>query len=205
MVDELVARNIHGGWLLAESFSSQVAWKILERADSRFTATGVILAGGFVRHPILAGVHCFHALHRLMPWSLFRLLLWFYKNYAQFRHRDAPETLASIDEFAARRTREDRAAIASRYPLIAAADFRAIARVTRIPVFALSGFFDPIVPWCFVLPSLRRNCPGFRDARVIFKADHNVLGTAPRQAAEQVLAWIAARRDEALHTSRAIL
>ncbi len=186
----LQANAVTTGWILAESFGSQVAWKILERADAGFQPRAFILAGGFVRHPITLGVHGFHTAHRLMPWWFFRVLLLGYSKYARLRHRRARETLASIDEFVKGRTREDRAAIASRYPLIARNDCRAIARSARLPVFALSGFFDPIVPWGFVHAWLRRHCAGFRGSRIIFNADHNVLGTAPHKAADQVIAWI---------------
>jgi hypothetical protein len=112
VVEQLTTHGIHSGWLLAESFSSQAAWKILERADGRFQPLGLILAGGFVRHPLTPGVHGFHGAYRLMPWWLFRLLLKFYAGYARFRYRRAPETLASIAEFVERRTEADRAAIA---------------------------------------------------------------------------------------------
>jgi hypothetical protein len=46
------------------------------------------------------------------------------------------------------------------------------------------------VPWPFVHPWLRRNCPGFRERQVIFNADHNVLGTAPQQSADYILRWM---------------
>lgn len=193
VTEELLSRGITRGWILAESFSSQVAWKILEfrdRGPTSFEPLGLILVGGFVRHPVVWGVHGFHAAHRLMPWWMFRLLLKFYALYARLRHRRAPETLASIAEFVERRTEADRAAIASRYPLIAKYDARETARRTTLPVHALSGFFDPIVPWPLVHPWLRRNCPGFRASRIIFSADHNVLGTAPQKAAEQILRWM---------------
>jgi pimeloyl-ACP methyl ester carboxylesterase len=193
-ISEALEQNgISEGWLLAESFSSQVAWKLLERGEPKafgFTPIGLILAGGFVKHPVIPGVHGFHALHRLMPWWMCRLFLKLYAAYARLRHRHAPETLASIGEFVLRRTPEDREAIASRYPLIANNDLRCIAGSVRLPVFALSGFFDPIVPWPLVLPWLHSNCPGFRGSHVIFNADHNVLGTAPAKAAAQVLSWI---------------
>ena len=190
VVEQLVAHEITRGWVLAESFGSQVAWKILEKADGRFQPIGLILAGGFVRHPVIWGVQVFHAAHRLMPWWCFRLLLKFYAQYARLRHRRAPETLASIAEFVARRTKTDRTAIASRYPLIAQNDPRDLARRTNLPIFALAGFFDPIVPWPLVHPWLRQNCPGFRERRIIFNADHNVLGTAPRKSAEHILKWM---------------
>src|SRR5207244_4028783 len=47
-------RGITSGWLLAESFSSGVVWPIVGRR--RFGVEGVILAGGFVRHPLVWGV-----------------------------------------------------------------------------------------------------------------------------------------------------
>jgi pimeloyl-ACP methyl ester carboxylesterase len=189
----LLTHGIDEGWIIAESFSSQVAWKILElreRGEISFRPRGLVLSAGFVRHPAIWGVHCLHAAHRLMPNWLFRVLLRFYARYARLRHRRAPETLASIGEFVKRRTPADRAAIASRYPLIAGNDAREVARCSTVPVFALTGFFDPVVPWPLVYPWLRRNCPAFRGSRVILNADHNVLGTAPRRCAEQVLAWM---------------
>lgn len=190
VIAELTAQGISRGWLLAESFGSQVAWKILERSETRFEPQGLVLAGGFVKHPITLGVHLFHTLHRAMPWPVFQMLLKAYARYARFRHRHARETMASISEFVERRTRADRAAIASRYPLIAAADLRGLAKQNALPVFALSGFFDPIVPWPLVHPWLKKHCTGFRERRIIFNADHNVLGTAPQKAADQIVGWI---------------
>ena len=114
VVEKLAAHGITSGWVLAESFGSQVAWKILERADGRFQPFGLILAGGFVRHPIPWGVHLFRLAQRNIPWPCYRLMLRFYARYARLRHRHAPETFASIAEFVSRRTREDNLAIASR-------------------------------------------------------------------------------------------
>ena len=195
VTENLLSHGITRGWILAESFSSQVAWRILQRsekANAAFQPLGLILAGGFVRHPMIWGVHGFHAAHRLMPWWCFRLLLKFYAQYARLRHRRAPETLASIAEFVERRTAADREAIASRYPLIARNDPRETARRTPLPVYALAGFFDPIVPWPLVHPWLRKHCGSFRGSRIIFNADHNVLGTAPKKSAEQILRWMSA-------------
>jgi pimeloyl-ACP methyl ester carboxylesterase len=200
VVEQLTARGITRGWLLAESFGSQVAWSLLQQADARFAPLGMIFAGGFVRHPIIWGVHLFRFFQRWLPWPCFQLLLKFYARYARFRHRQAPETLAAIDEFVRRRTRADNLTIASRYPLIAHADFRDTARRANLPIFALTGFFDPIVAWPLVHPWLRKNCPGFRERRIIFNADHNVLATTPKKSAEQILAWMnvppASRRVE---------
>ncbi|MGP8020155.1 MAG: hypothetical protein ACLPRE_04075, partial [Limisphaerales bacterium] len=63
-------------------------------------------------------------------------------------------------------------------------------RQTKLPVFGLTGFFDPIVPWPRVRRWLRKNCPALREYKVIMRADHNVLNTAPKEAAKQVLRWI---------------
>lgn len=46
----LVKHGLVQGWLLAESFGSQVAWAMLADAAFPFRIRGVVLAGGFVRH-----------------------------------------------------------------------------------------------------------------------------------------------------------
>jgi pimeloyl-ACP methyl ester carboxylesterase len=74
--------------------------------------------------------------------------------------------------------------------LVAQNDPRLIVGQTRLPVFGLSGILDPIVPWPFVGRWLRKNCPALRDYKIIRSADHNVLSTAPREAAQQVLDWM---------------
>src|SRR5262245_53565316 len=45
----LAQHGISEGWLLAESFSSQMAWPLIARR--KLKVDGLILAGGFVRHP----------------------------------------------------------------------------------------------------------------------------------------------------------
>ena len=57
-------------------------------------------------------------------------------------------------------------------------------------MYHLSGFWDPIVFWPAVKKWLQRNCPGYRETRVLKKADHNVLGTDPDGAVAQVRAWL---------------
>jgi pimeloyl-ACP methyl ester carboxylesterase len=127
-----------------------------------------------------------------LPMSIYRRLLRGYAFYAKFRHRDAPETLASIGEFVARRTAPDREAMRARLDLVAEADPRPIAQRVSRPVFHLAGGVDPIVPPALVRPWLRRNCPGYRGARTFWLADHNVLATATKPAAETVLGWMSA-------------
>jgi pimeloyl-ACP methyl ester carboxylesterase len=194
VIQELKANGIHSGWLLGESFSSQVTWKMIDLAAAEpalgFEVPGLILAGGFAGYPILTGVRFVRLVNRAMPPSLMRLALSIYASYAKLRHRRAPETRASIDEFIARRTEPDRQAILHRYGLILSSNALEAACRCRLPTYALTGFVDPVVPWLWTLPWLRRHCPGFRDWRIIFTADHNVLATAPRKAADQILRWM---------------
>ena len=74
--------------------------------------------------------------------------------------------------------------------LIAENDPRPIASETKLPVFGLSGWLDPIVPWPWVRRWLGKNCPALRDYKVLWGADHNVLSTAPKEAAGQILKWM---------------
>src|SRR5580692_813946 len=49
-IESVLAQNgITHGWLLGESFGSQVLWSMIGRG--KFQAQGIILAGGFVKHP----------------------------------------------------------------------------------------------------------------------------------------------------------
>jgi len=194
VTETLLANQIGKGWLLAESFSSQVAWAMLEQgAENRFQMEGLILAGGFVRHPLMWTVYLARGLNKAMPMWLLKALCRVYARYAKFRHRRAPETLASISEFVKNRTMEsDRQAICHRYGVIAQNDLRPVARLARLPVYQLCGWFDPIVPWPFVRLWLAAKCPGYRGWKLVWRADHNVLGTAPQASAECILRWIAA-------------
>ena len=202
----LQSLGIRRCWLLGESFGSLVAWALLELwdagarggtgsdTDERTEVQGLILAGGFVRHPWPAGARLLAALGRGLPERAHRGLLRVYASVAGWRHRHAPETRDTVEEFLRRRTPENRRAIQARLLLVARTDYRAVARRVHRPVYALAGSFDPLVPWWQVCPWLRRHCPGFRQWRVYWGADHNVLGTAPRRAAADVLRWI---REEA--------
>jgi len=187
----LEENGIKSGWLLGESFGSQPLWAMVGRG--KFQAHGVILAGGFVKHPMCQSVRLAERLTGRMSNALFIWVIFSYAKIAKFRYRHSPGTLARIDEFIARRTDLDRRAAQHRLHLIAGFDPRPIARQTKLPVFGLSGILDPIVPWPFVRRWLRRNCPALRDYKIIKSADHNVLGTAPRQAAKQVLEWMNGR------------
>jgi len=150
----------------------------------------VILAGGFVKHPMRWAVRLAEKLTGRISTGLFVRIVFGYAKIARFRYRHSPETLANIDEFVARRTELDRRSAQHRLHLMAQYDPRPIASQTRLPVFGLSGILDPIVPWPFVRRWLRKNCPALRDYKIIRRADHNVLSTAPMEAAQQVLDWM---------------
>src|SRR5437762_1815529 len=94
VMDALAANEISEGWVLAESFSSQVAWTMLNRAaQSSFRMKGLIMAGGFVRYPLMPAVYLAHGLNRAVPLWILKLACGVYAQYAKFRHRHAPETL----------------------------------------------------------------------------------------------------------------
>jgi pimeloyl-ACP methyl ester carboxylesterase len=190
---ELLNAGLSRVWLLAESFSSQVAWDLARRcagADSPLKIEGIILAGGFIRYPSAWRLSLAASLFRFAPALCWNLLFWIYGRYAIFRHRNAPETRAAVAEFIRRRTPEDLAAIEQRIKLVATNDPSATVRTVGCPVFLLAGGIDPIVPVRHVLKWLQQHCPSFAGHKVIRRADHNVLGTAPRQSLEQIISWI---------------
>jgi pimeloyl-ACP methyl ester carboxylesterase len=190
----IAALNVNGitrGWMLGESFGSQVVWACLQNAGAGagFDIQGVILAGGFARHPSRAMVRAGLALTGCE--SLMKMFFWIYPRFAMFRHRRAPAVKADIPQFMARRKRPgDLDALRHRIRLVLDNDPRETARSVKPPVYCLSGMVDPIVPWPLVNRWFRRRCPSFRAVKIILNADHNVLGTAPHPAARQVLQWM---------------
>jgi pimeloyl-ACP methyl ester carboxylesterase len=188
----LAEQGITQGWLLGESFGSQVAWPIL--SQSNFRVEGVILAGGFARHPTIWGVRLARRVVGSISLNIVIRILLGYARIARFRFRHSPETVKSIDEFIARRTKLDQQAAEHRLALLLTADPCKLLRETQTPIYALSGLFDPIVPWMFVRRWFRKNCPALRDYRIVRQADHNVLGTAPHIAAEQAIKWMRGER-----------
>ena len=176
----LAENKISNGWLLGESFGSQPLWAIVGR--KKFQADGIILAGGVVRLPMCRALQLAERVAGRIALALVtqiifpvtnRMFAWLYTKLARCRFHAAPETLAKISEFLERRT-----------PL----DFKA-AQSTGVPIFALSGWFDPLVPWFSVRRWLRKNCPALRDYKII-QGDHAALVSAPKEAARQILEWI---------------
>ena len=186
----LKEHGISTGWLLGESFGSQLVWPMLQlQKEHGFEAKGVILAGGFITHPRKCSVTFAHLLLRTTPKWLLKLGIRAYTWYAPLRHRNAPETLAAMDEFVARRTKQDAQAMLHRLDLIEAADYRAFTRTLKLPIFYLTGILDPVVPWLGVGADLRRNCPSLVETKML-AADHNVLGSAPAKSADVITAWM---------------
>jgi pimeloyl-ACP methyl ester carboxylesterase len=202
----LMGRGLTRGWLLGESFSSQVAWALIGQTQKTdltrssratdstaapFAPEGLILAGGFVRHPLPFAVALGGQVSRHIPTRLLRRLCEVWASSAARRSKECPETLAGLREFVERRTNElDRRAITRRYGLLLETDSRPVARRAGLPVFLLAGRNDPVVPWPWVRAWLCRHCPGFRDSRVIPRAGHAVLLDAPKESADQILRWI---------------
>jgi pimeloyl-ACP methyl ester carboxylesterase len=190
---ELARHGVTRGWLLAESFSSQVLWPLLAR--KKFQAQGVILAGGFVRHPINWGVRLAEFLCGAISLGLLTRILFGYARIARLRNRHSPETRAALDEFLARRTRLDQQAAKHRLHLLARNNPCEIARNVDVPLYAITGLVDPIVPWPWVRKWLTKNCPALKEYQIIRRSDHNVLGNASEKAAELVIRWMNASPD----------
>jgi pimeloyl-ACP methyl ester carboxylesterase len=184
----LRAHGINQGWLLAESFGSQPAWPLL--AATSFKADGLILAAGFVKHPLLFGPLLLRWIGSWRPYNPFKLTMRIFAWYSRLCHPLTPEARKDLDEFTARRTDLDRRAMGHRLTLIHQYDPRRIARATRVPVYYLAGLFDLLVPYPHVRRWLRRNCPGYRGGKTILLADHNLLASSPVTAANQILKWM---------------
>ena len=184
----LAQHGIVQGWLLGESYGSQILWAMAAR--KQFPVQGLILAGGFVQHPWRWGVRLVQSVFGRIPGRLLIWMLFSYAKIARIRYRHSPETRVHIDEFIVRRTEPDRRAALHRLEQIAGNDPRKIAVRSPLPLYYLSGWLDPIVPWPLVRKWLRQNCPALRECKIIRTADHNVLGTAPKSAAEEILRWV---------------
>jgi len=184
----LRSAGVQRGWLLAESFGSQVAWPLLARGF--FQAEGLILAGGFGKHPALWGVMLTEkVLGRIsMDWMVRALVG--YAQVARWRFRHQPEVLAGVHEFVERRTELDRQAAVHRLRLIARNNPAGIAHQVQVPVYGLTGLLDPVVPWPWAKRWLRQNCPSLAAYQIVRSADHTVLSTGARQCATQIAEWI---------------
>jgi pimeloyl-ACP methyl ester carboxylesterase len=184
----LAKNNITTGWLLGESFSSQVVWPLIARGN--FPAQGIILAGGFVKHPMRWIIRLTQNIFGSAALSFLVWAMYGFTKFVRCCFRLFQKSRPKSDEFAARRTELDSQSAVHRLHLIARNDPREIVRATQLPAYYISGFIDPIVPWFLVKNWLRKNCPSLRATKIIILADHNILGTGARQAAAQILTWL---------------
>jgi pimeloyl-ACP methyl ester carboxylesterase len=185
---ELTAAGVASGWLLGQSFGSQVGWAVMARG---FKADGVILAGGFVRHPWPWGARLFRAALSV-PSGIVNPGYRVYTAIFNALARRGPEESEELMAFARARGTREWKAMSWRLSLIASSDPRPAARGMTKPVHYLGGMIDPLVPWPLVTRWLKRECPGYRGEVILRYADHNVLGSAPRESAERILSWIGA-------------
>lgn len=178
-------------WLLAESFGSQVAWAILSKRR-QFKANGVILAGGFVRHPIIIGVKLIRLITICLPLNAIELWLKIYIWICRLFFRKNRREKKVLNDFVRNRLDDaDRRAIVKRYELIIKYDHRPTAKTVQTPIYFLAGRWDYlIVPWKSVLRWLKKNCPAFCDFKIVPGADHPVLANAPELSANQILKWL---------------
>ena len=114
IAEMLLAHDITHGWLLGESFGSQIVWPLLQRAD--FRVDGVILAGGFVKHPVPFGSQVVEMFLRHLPLRCVVALFSAYAHRRSFSFRAPREISPSVREFLARRTELDRQAMHHRPP-----------------------------------------------------------------------------------------
>ena len=187
--EALALAGISRGWLLGESFGSQPLWSMVARG--KFEVQGVILAGGFVKYPGQWFMGLTQKIVGRLPSGFFLRVIFGYAKITRFFYRRSPETLASLDEFLARRrTETDREAVQHRVNLVGQNDPREIAKKIKVPVYGLTGLIDGLVAWPRVRRWLRRNCPTLRDYVVVRRADHNVLNTGTKESAQWILRWI---------------
>ncbi len=186
----LADKGIKSGWILGESFGSQIAWSLI-KADG-FQCNGIILCGGFVRHPFPWGAALLRRLGGRLLQRPERIpaLMRRYESWVTKHYENTPEQTAAIKEFISRRNVADGLAALHRLCLIQQYDPGIMARTFERPVYYLGGFWDPLVPWYLVRPWLKFNCPGYIKGRIVGSADHNILFSAPKKSAQAVLQWL---------------
>lgn len=192
ILDALKCHGIKHGWLLGESFGSQIVWLLADVSSVDFKCHGIILAGGFGRHPFPWGVD-------LAIWGFQKLIrdetkvqqvMKSYARWVRWFYEATSDRDTSIHDFIQRRTHEDGRAAIHRLKLIRDNQPQALITRLTIPVFSLSGVWDALVPWYLVTPWLKRHCPGYRESKLILSADHNVLFSAPTKSARAIREWL---------------
>ena len=85
--------DISEGWLLGESFGSQITWELAGHTPRAFKNLGVVLAGGFIKHPLKWGPAALRWIGEHTSMKNYQRELKIYSWYSRFRHRHAPDTL----------------------------------------------------------------------------------------------------------------
>ncbi len=196
ITNALSSQGITEGWLLAESFGSQIAWPLANELAGGLKCRGIILAGGFGRHPFPWGVRL--AIKGL-KWltakdSRVNRAMQTYSRMVKACYETTADTEQAVQSFIERRNAADASAAIHRLHLIATNNPQESITRTQLMVFSLSGFWDALVPWYLVTPWLRRHCPRYKESALIYTADHNVLFSAPSKSARTILKWLG--RDE---------
>lgn len=198
ILNSLVEHKITHGWIMAESFGSQVAWKLLElqrKCPEQFSPEGLILAGGFVQHMTLCGFKFLGMNFKISIKGQFEILRYFGRIILNRCKKD-PLMREDLKEFKKRRCQLDKDAVTHRLEIIAANDPRPVASTTHLPVYCMGGLVDLAVIFPHTRYWLWRHCPGYRggylmldpDLRVI-GSDHHVLGRGKR-AFKIMSAWM---------------
>src|SRR6202000_3391356 len=75
---ELDTHGINGAWLIGESFGSQIMWELAGAADAPTRFLGLVLAGGFVKHPLKWGPRALRWMGEQISMKSFQRQLKFY-------------------------------------------------------------------------------------------------------------------------------
>lgn len=179
--------GIKKGWVLAESFGSQVAWELVRHGKGAIDIEGIILAGGFIRHPLPWGARLLKKLSYAFPRGTTNAMgiagAFLCRKMA--RNEEMMEDLKSFPF-----DKRSLIGFGNRLALIAGNDPRETARKTDIPVYMIAGFWDFLVPLPLVWLWLKRHCPGYREGKVVFFADHAVAVSRPVETAKAILLWM---------------
>jgi len=141
---KLMEHDLTRGWLLGESFGSQIVWQLLAKTNSNsgqtgtwqvefFRPTGVILAGGFVRYPFPTALKFMQIWFERLPTWAIRSSFCAYAVCVRLPQCIKPEIFESVREFVSRRTQKDVAAMAHRLKLMRSNDPSPAASKTSIP------------------------------------------------------------------------
>jgi hypothetical protein len=117
-----------------------------------------------------------------------------YASISKWRFRNQPEALAGVKEFIERRTELDRQAAVHRLELIAENDPSTIAQSLDVPCTRCQACSIQSSPGIRPGGGCNKNCPKLKEFKIIRSADHTVLSTGSKQAADIIVDWITAEQ-----------